>query len=238
MEKLDNDDDDDFAVDGVGGGVTNDAANFTCNQLSEELSKISDDKQQPQPPLPSIPSSTTTSIVISPKANDSSNGTVSNDPTLAPPQHRVTPNTAESTSTRVQLQNPWDFVPDQPNNNNKTSSPGFVSAFGGNANINPQQPPPQRLNKVVMMVDNDSAVKNEDPFESGNKAQVDFWSAPGDSGCSTRILEDPFDADWATLATAKTSSSSKTSSSFNPFAASEMRSAEGGGGPPPITWDT
>lgn len=138
----------------------------------------------------------------------------------------------------VQYDNPWDFVPDQPNVNNTSntssnisanskvqvsnngncdSSSGISSSSGhsnGNAII---QKPVNGVFSVAGVggVDDDEWFSNthHHGFDAGSGSAAgkeEFWSL-SESG----ILDDPFDAEWAALAARKEPSS--TTSSTNPF---------------------
>ena len=134
----------------------------------------------------------------------------------------------------VHHDNPWDFVPDQPkqlaspaiNTNNCDSSSGISSTSGNsNVNVGPSSGGGgsggggQAFSSSDDWFQNGTAPKDEDPFEDKWALEKpvaekdEFWAMNG-SG----ILDDPFDAEWAALATRNNSkNTNNTDNTHNPF---------------------
>lgn len=125
-------------------------------------------------------------------------------------------NQTKSSSSSVPFSNPWDFVPDQPNKNGPSSlncdSSSGISSVSGNSNSFSTNNNPSSSNGGGQGGGQSSAFftspSQEDwsyPKHSGSKAE-DLWGEADKSA----ILDDPFDAEWAALATRNNSKNATT----------------------------
>lgn len=134
----------------------------------------------------------------------------------------------------VQYDNPWDFVPDQtkysgapqgltkPSSNCDSSSGVSSSASTSNGGVASGQTPDWLTTNGVL--DGKKSPTHSLGSASSKEWNAEFWSKdPFDT--SAAILDDPFDAEWAALAT-RNSSRNDIQSPTNPFKESGMKAFE------------
>eukprot|EP00095_Tigriopus_kingsejongensis_P008971 maker-scaffold334_size202906-snap-gene-1.39 protein:Tk08971 transcript:maker-scaffold334_size202906-snap-gene-1.39-mRNA-1 annotation:"protein numb" len=199
-----------------------DAISSMCQQLSQELSSLAknsdnrcasshSEKLEPATEFHEPGSQESQSLPYI--SNGASPG--ESFPSSVPPKNM--------SSKPAQFSNPWDFVPDQPNKNgpssiNCDSSSGISSVSGHSNSFNTQNGQAMGGGSSAFFsspTQDEWNSKTQTLEELGGKSE-EFWGEADKSA----ILDDPFDAEWAALATRNNSRNTdpiSTNPTTNPF---------------------